>query len=54
MVVILGLFTGIADMLQAERVMAATVQLGQGLEFDVIASVVLGGTPLSVPLSLRY
>jgi ribose transport system permease protein len=33
--------------LQAAGVMAATAQLGTGFEFDVIAAVVLGGTPLT-------
>ncbi len=47
MFIILGLLTGVAGMLQAGRVMAATAQLGQGFELDVIASVVLGGTPLT-------
>lgn len=47
MFAILGLLTGVAGMLQAGRVMAATAQLGQGFELDVIASVVLGGTPLT-------
>lgn len=47
MFIILGLLTGIAGMLQAGRVMAATAQLGEGFELDVIASVVLGGTPLT-------
>ncbi len=47
MFIILGLLTGVAGMLQAGRVMAATAQLGEGFELDVIASVVLGGTPLT-------
>lgn len=47
MFVILGLLCGVAGMLQAARVMAATAQLGIGFELDVIASVVLGGTPLT-------
>jgi ribose transport system permease protein len=47
MFIILGFLTGLAGTLQAGRVMAATAQLGQGFELDVIASVVLGGTPLT-------
>lgn len=47
MFVILGLLCGLAGILQAARVMAATAQLGIGFELDVIASVVLGGTPLT-------
>jgi ribose transport system permease protein len=47
MFVFLGLLCGVAGMLQAARVMAATAQLGIGFELDVIASVVLGGTPLT-------
>jgi len=47
MFLILGLLCGFAGMLQASRVMAATAQLGIGFELDVIASVVLGGTPLT-------
>jgi len=47
MFVILGLLCGVAGILQAARVMAATAQLGIGFELDVIASVVLGGTPLT-------
>jgi ribose transport system permease protein len=43
----LGLLCGLAGLLQAARVMAATAQLGQGLELDVIAAVVVGGTPLT-------
>jgi len=44
---LLGALCGIAGVLQAARVMAATAQLGIGFELDVIASVVLGGTPLT-------
>jgi len=47
MFILLGLLCGLAGMLQAGRVMAATAQLGQGFEMDVIASVVLGGTPMT-------
>jgi ribose transport system permease protein len=43
----LGLLCGLAGLLQAARTMAATAQLGQGLELDVIAAVVVGGTPLT-------
>ena len=42
-----GLLCGIAGLLQGARNMAATAQLGQGLELDVIAAVVVGGTPLT-------
>jgi len=44
---LLGLLCGIAGLLQSARAMAATSQLGQGLELDVIAAVVVGGTPLT-------
>ena len=47
MFVILGSLCGVAGMLQSARVMAATAQLGTGFELDVIAAVVLGGTPLT-------
>ena len=43
----LGLLCGLAGTLQSARVYAATSQLGEGLEMDVIASVVVGGTPLT-------
>jgi ribose/xylose/arabinose/galactoside ABC-type transport system permease subunit len=43
----LGLLCGLAGTLQSARVYAATAQLGEGLEMDVIASVVVGGTPLT-------
>ena len=36
-----------AGLLQGARTMAATSQLGLGLELDVIAAVVVGGTPLT-------
>jgi len=42
-----GLLCGLAGLLQSARVYAATAQLGQGLELDVIAAVVVGGTPLT-------
>ncbi|MEX2182975.1 MAG: ABC transporter permease [Chloroflexota bacterium] len=43
----LGILAGLAGLLQGARVQAATSQLGQGLELDVIAAVVVGGTPLT-------
>ena len=43
----LGLLCGLAGLLQSARVYAATSQLGEGLELDVIAAVVVGGTPLT-------
>jgi ribose transport system permease protein len=43
----LGLLCGLAGTLQSARVYAATAQLGEGLEMDVIAAVVVGGTPLT-------
>ncbi|MBT7289344.1 MAG: ABC transporter permease [Chloroflexi bacterium] len=43
----LGFLCGIAGLLQSARVFAATAQLGEGLELDVIAAVVVGGTPLT-------
>ncbi len=42
-----GLLCGLAGMFQAARVYAATPTMGEGMEMDVIASVVVGGTPLS-------
>lgn len=42
-----GLLCGIAGLLQGARTMASTAQLAQGLELDVIAAVVVGGTPLT-------
>lgn len=42
-----GMLCGLAGLLQASRTMAATAQLAQGLELDVIAAVVVGGTPLT-------
>ncbi len=47
MFVLLGALCGMAGLLQGARTMAATSQLGIGLELDVIASVVVGGTPLT-------
>ncbi len=47
MYVLLGALCGVAGLLQGARTMAATSQLGLGLELDVIASVVVGGTPLT-------
>ncbi len=45
--VLCGVLCGLAGLLQAARTMAATAQLAQGLELDVIAAVVVGGTPLT-------
>jgi len=42
-----GMLCGLAGLLQSARVYAATSQLGEGLELDVIAAVVVGGTPLT-------
>jgi ribose transport system permease protein len=42
-----GALCGIAGLLESGRVMAATAQLGTGLELSVIAAVVVGGTPLT-------
>ncbi len=47
MYMLLGALCGMAGLLQGARTMAATSQLGLGLELDVIASVVVGGTPLT-------
>jgi ribose transport system permease protein len=44
---LVGLLCGMAGLLQAARSMAATAQLGEGLELDAIAAVVVGGTPLT-------
>lgn len=44
---LLGLLCGMAGLLQGARSMAATAQLGEGLELDAIAAVVVGGTPLT-------
>ncbi|TVQ29432.1 MAG: ABC transporter permease [Geminicoccaceae bacterium] len=45
--VVSGALCGLAGLLQASRTMAATAQLAEGLELDVIAAVVVGGTPLT-------
>ena len=45
--VISGALCGLAGLLQGARTMAATAQLAEGLELDVIAAVVVGGTPLT-------
>ncbi|NPV52374.1 MAG: ABC transporter permease [Firmicutes bacterium] len=42
-----GVLSGLAGALQAGRTLAATATLGDGMELDVIASVVVGGTPLT-------
>jgi ribose transport system permease protein len=47
MFALLGALCGMAGLLQGARTLAATSQLGLGLELDVIASVVVGGTPLT-------
>lgn len=47
MFVMVGLLCGLAGVLESGRVMAATAQLGLGLELNVIAAVVVGGTPLT-------
>jgi ribose transport system permease protein len=44
---LLGLLCGVAGLLQSARAMSATAQLGEGLELDAIAAVVVGGTPLT-------
>lgn len=44
---LIGLLCGIAGVLQSARAMAATSQLAEGLEMDAMASVVVGGTPMS-------
>jgi ribose/xylose/arabinose/galactoside ABC-type transport system permease subunit len=45
--VLCGALCGLAGLLQSARTIAATAQLAQGLELDVIAAVVVGGTPLT-------
>lgn len=45
--VLCGALCGLAGLLQSARTMAATAQLAQGLELEVIAAVVVGGTPLT-------
>ncbi len=47
MFTMVGALCGIAGLLESGRVMAATAQLGLGLELSVIAAVVVGGTPLT-------
>lgn len=47
MFLLLGILCGFAGLLQGARTMAASAQLGQGLELDAIAAVVVGGTPLT-------
>jgi ribose transport system permease protein len=47
MFTMVGALCGFAGLLESGRVMAATAQLGQGLELSVIAAVVVGGTPLT-------
>jgi ribose transport system permease protein len=47
MFVLMGVLCGMAGVLQGAWSMAATAQAGQGLELDVIAAVVVGGTPLT-------
>lgn len=42
-----GAFYGVAGLLHGARVMAATATIGEGFEMDVIASIVVGGTPLT-------
>lgn len=47
MYMLAGAMYGVAGALQAARVRAATATMGEGLEMDVIAAVVVGGTPLT-------
>jgi len=47
MYLLAGAMYGIAGLLQSARVVAATATIGEGLEMDVIAAVVVGGTPLT-------
>jgi ribose transport system permease protein len=47
MFMLLGLLAGMAGVLHGAWSMAATAQTGEGLELDVIAAVVVGGTPLT-------
>lgn len=47
MYMLAGALYGVAGALQAARVRAATATMGEGLEMDVIAAVVVGGTPLT-------
>lgn len=43
MFAVAGVLAGMAGVLQVARTMAATSQLGSGLELDAIAAVVVGG-----------
>lgn len=45
--VLCGIMAGIAGCFQSARSYAATPTMGDGMEMDVIAAVVLGGTPMS-------
>lgn len=45
--VLCGIMAGIAGCFQAARSYAATPTMGEGTEMDIIAAVVLGGTPMS-------
>ena len=45
--VLCGVMAGLAGVFQAARSYAATPTMGDGMEMDVIAAVVLGGTPMS-------
>jgi ribose transport system permease protein len=47
MFVLMGVLCGMAGVLHGAWSMAATAQVGEGLELDVIAAVVVGGTPLT-------
>ena len=47
MFMLLGLLAGMAGVLHGAWSMAATAQVGNGLELDAIAAVVVGGTPLT-------
>ncbi|MDP4092917.1 MAG: ABC transporter permease [Bacillota bacterium] len=42
-----GFLYGLTGVLQSARALAATPTLGDGMEMDIIASVVVGGTPLT-------
>jgi ribose transport system permease protein len=44
---LLGLLAGVAGVLNGAWSMAATAQMGTGLELDAIGAVVVGGTPLT-------
>jgi predicted ABC-type sugar transport system permease subunit len=46
-IILLGGLCGLAGVLQSARAFGATAQLGDGLELDVIAAMVVGGTPLT-------